>query len=162
MKNLKENVVNKMVLSLKEKAYNDDIDLKVLDYTDASAMLNSIDDEFLDGGETRCENFTDVAWEYSQTKGELGDSNFQNAQWECIELAYQKLKEEFTTPLKSETNTPEVEDEIINAAKIFFNSDDIVTIFQDPQWYVKVNGQTYSVCDAEGGDSIDGFDFEEL
>lgn len=71
--------------------------------------------------------------------------------------------------LNCEINTLKMKNKIITAAKKHFNDNDIIARFENnEQWFVfihdKLNNQDiiYSVCDAEGVGTINGFDFEEL
>jgi hypothetical protein len=67
--------------------------------------------------------------------------------------------------LNSEINTPEMHDRIYAAASLYdeFNHEGIYLNFEHGQWWVILsNGATYSVVDAVGGKSIDGFDFEQI
>ena len=67
------------------------------------------------------------------------------------------------TMLKTETNTPTMERRIRSA---FHHSrhhcGKFRTVFEHGQWWVedRRSGSQWSVVDAAGGDSIDGFDFE--
>lgn len=51
-----------------------------------------LDDLFEDGGETRCERFADLAWEYSLRFGTLESLGQSNAQWKCIEAAILEIQ----------------------------------------------------------------------
>jgi len=75
--------------------------------------------------------------------------------------------------LKCEMNTKEVEREIQEAAKEYFkhyNIEDnrIFTMFEHGQWWVQFfdeieeTDRNFSVNDAEGYGTINGFDFEEV
>jgi ribosomal protein S27E len=67
--------------------------------------------------------------------------------------------------LKTETNTQAMDVRVTAAFQVsdlntceFFN-----TVFEHGQWWISCsNGAQYSVVDATGGPSIDGFDFEEV
>lgn len=48
-----------------------------------------LDDTFDDGGETRTERFTDLAWDYSLQFGKLESKGMEDAQWKCITRAIQ-------------------------------------------------------------------------
>lgn len=68
--------------------------------------------------------------------------------------------------LKTETNTPEMAARIesaFGASNYAFHKGPDVT-FEHGQHYVCCTtcGAQYSVVDAEGGPSVDGFDFEEI
>lgn len=88
--------------------------------------------------------------------------------------------------LKTETDTPEMKERIKQVAMAMFGHEPDDLIFEHGQWWLKYasdercdNDQedqnwfeetfgydcdevTYSVVDAEGGESIDGFDFEKV
>lgn len=75
--------------------------------------------------------------------------------------------------LKCEKNTPAIEKEVLTAARKCFKGypiedNRIFTMFEHGQWWVrffdkqKERDRTYSVCDAEGIGTFDGFDFEEV
>ncbi len=75
--------------------------------------------------------------------------------------------------LKTEINTPEMRDRVLAAARERFSGNDEevgypcfapVVFYEHGQWWVENTdtGEFWSVVDAEGGDSIDGFDFEPL
>lgn len=67
--------------------------------------------------------------------------------------------------LKCETNTPQMAGCILSAAaKRFPCAGPYDVIFEHGQWWLICGriGICYSVNDAEGGDSVDGFDFEEV
>lgn len=67
--------------------------------------------------------------------------------------------------LKTETNTPEVERQIREAAIKKFGFNTAVQLdFEHGQWWLSIpaTGAQYSVVDAEGGPAINGFDFEEV
>jgi hypothetical protein len=78
--------------------------------------------------------------------------------------------------LQTEQETPEMEERIFNA---FAVSDAAATlnldvdsdpphdgygvVFEHGQWWINAdNGAQWSVCDATGGDAIDGFTFEQI
>jgi len=65
--------------------------------------------------------------------------------------------------LKTETNTPEMEHRVINAFP-FDEHRAVAAVFEHGQWWITCNdcGGQWSVVDATGGRSIDGFDFEEV
>lgn len=66
--------------------------------------------------------------------------------------------------LKTEQNTPQISKKIKAAAvKRFGRRSNPQPWFEHGQWWITfVNGANYSVVDAEGGSSIDGFDFEQV
>lgn len=78
-------------------------------------------------------------------------------------------------PLKTETNTPEMEERVFEAfschdASAQLNLDidsedqDIYdAVFEHGQWWISAStGAQWSVVDATGGTSVDGFDFEQV
>lgn len=73
--------------------------------------------------------------------------------------------------LKTETNTPEMGDEVIRAFYLSDNfdedeadEDDYEAAFEHGQWWVlrKSTGESWSVVDVEGKTAIKGFGFEAL
>jgi len=68
--------------------------------------------------------------------------------------------------LKTETNTPRMKARIEAAYRVSNNDhhENAEVFFEHGQHYVRCSacGATWSVVDAEGGASIDGFDFELL
>lgn len=67
--------------------------------------------------------------------------------------------------LKCETNTPAICGRILNAACVRFHmSGPFDAYFEHGQWWLfDISAdRTYSVVDAEGGESVNGFDFEEV
>ena len=69
--------------------------------------------------------------------------------------------------LKTETCTPAMGQRIRDAfmvAKPFASGDDFTVEFEHGQWWVCMleSGHNFSVVDATGGNSVDGFDFEEV
>jgi hypothetical protein len=67
--------------------------------------------------------------------------------------------------LKTETNTPEMEERVLLAAYAAL-SEPMTNLFADfehGQWWItlKDSGTVFSVADATGGKSVDGFDFEQ-
>ena len=71
-------------------------------------------------------------------------------------------------PLKTETNTPKVDARVLAAflasAYAFGDPATYSTFFEHGQWWVenRDTGAQWSVVDAEGGSSVDGFDFERV
>ena len=70
--------------------------------------------------------------------------------------------------LPSQTETPAVEKRIMKAAATRFPRMKKETFFEHGHWWLRVVGKgdeddrTFDVVDAEGGQSINGFDFEEV
>jgi len=58
--------------------------------------VNELDELFQDGGEGRCEHFTDLTWEYASQFGTMEDydnpDGFQAHVWKCITPAIKKLQ----------------------------------------------------------------------
>lgn len=75
--------------------------------------------------------------------------------------------------LKTETNTSEMKNRVLSAAKDRFSGNNEEegfpyfspsVFYEHGQWWVEniETGEFWSVVDAEGGPSTDGFDFEPL
>lgn len=66
--------------------------------------------------------------------------------------------------LKTETNTPAMEERILEAAAAYGLPLDMSADFEHGQWWVtdRNTGAQWSVIDASGGRSVDGFDFEPV
>lgn len=70
--------------------------------------------------------------------------------------------------LKTEQNTPAMEARVLKAArKHFHQRKNIHAVFEHGHWWIiRANDidftENYSVCDAEGPGSIDGFCFEQV
>ncbi len=75
--------------------------------------------------------------------------------------------------LKTEQNTKEIEKKILFGAKKAFpkknyKRETIYTIFEHGQWWIRFydiieeKDRTFSVCDAEGIGTYNGFSFEEV
>lgn len=70
--------------------------------------------------------------------------------------------------LKTETNTPEMEERVLDAANASALGDShkhgLASAFAHGQWWVTCVdcGAQWSVVDATGGNSVDGFDFERV
>lgn len=64
--------------------------------------------------------------------------------------------------LKTETNTTAMRDRVLKAArKHFHKRKGISAFFEHGQWWIGLlDGSQYSVVDAEGRGTTDGFDFE--
>lgn len=77
-----------------------------------------------------------------------------------------KKKPSRRTKLKSETDSPAMEERILGAFQMsdHYDPEDYPsTTFEHGQWWMVLgwSGKIFSVIDAVGGDSIDGFAFEE-
>lgn len=71
--------------------------------------------------------------------------------------------------LKTETNTPEMEERVLEAFLVSdacgeHTREEVQVDFEHGQWWitVKPTGAQWSVNDAEGHGSIDGFSFEQV
>ncbi len=69
--------------------------------------------------------------------------------------------------LKTEQNTPQMEKKVLTAARKHFEQRKGITAnFEHGQWWItRDNGgefENYSVVDAEGPGTINGFDFEQV
>ncbi|MGO9014667.1 MAG: hypothetical protein ACLQF0_06770 [Dissulfurispiraceae bacterium] len=66
--------------------------------------------------------------------------------------------------LKTETNTSAMREKILRATKTHFglaSKSGIDAVFEHGQWWITfASGAQYSVVDAEGPGTTDGFDFE--
>ena len=85
----KSTVVNRMVAEILSLAIENHKDLRGITITNFNSFL---DDLFEDGGEARCERFCDLAWPYSLQFGKLESTEFEAAQWSCIEAAIEELR----------------------------------------------------------------------
>jgi len=81
-------VARKMVDSLYSEAEDQGVDLHGLTINNFNTFL---DDAFNDGGETRCEHFTDIGWEYSSQFGPLESRGFEEAQWKVLAEAFRLI-----------------------------------------------------------------------
>lgn len=84
----KYEVATRMAKSLLNQARIHNVDLSGLTIENFNCYL---DDAFNDGGEVRCVKFIDLSDRYSTQFGPLESKTQINAQWECIELAIQKI-----------------------------------------------------------------------
>lgn len=71
--------------------------------------------------------------------------------------------------LNSTVNTPKMGERVKRAASKIadVNEKHVAVFFEHGNWWVhmvsgKLDGAEYSVVDAEGGESVDGFDLEEI
>lgn len=66
--------------------------------------------------------------------------------------------------LKTEQNTPQMTDRVLAAAHEYFGREDLQVDFEHGQFWVSnvASGAQFSVCDAVGGDAVDGFSFEQV
>lgn len=81
--------VEAMADSLIETARDRGVDLSDLTYQNFNTLL---DDRFDDGGEARCEQFTDLGWDYAFQFGQMDSDGFDNAHHKCIEAAIQHIR----------------------------------------------------------------------
>ncbi len=89
---LLNDVAEKMCKSLIEHALVKGVDLDGIDWN----TLNHLDGRFGDGGEARCERFTDLGWEFASEYGtfeEGPDDEWEWAQEEVITKALELLPE---------------------------------------------------------------------
>ena len=66
------------------------------------------------------------------------------------------------TMLKTEQNTVAMGKRVAKAARAILGSRGIHSFFEHGQWWVQRGCKIWSVVDAEGGNSVDGFDLEEI
>ena len=66
--------------------------------------------------------------------------------------------------LKTETDTKEMALRVIRAARKALHRHKLRADFEHGQWWIThlPSGAAWSVCDAEGGPAVDGFDFEQV
>jgi hypothetical protein len=66
--------------------------------------------------------------------------------------------------LKTETNTPEMWKRVLAAARKKLQKNNLSAGFEHGQWWIihVMTGAQWSVVDAEGPGSVDGFDFEQV
>ncbi len=66
--------------------------------------------------------------------------------------------------LKTETNTPAMARKVLRTAHQYFHTRALSVHFEHGQWWViKIDtGAAWSVVDATGGSSLNGFDFEQV
>ena len=62
------------------------------------------------------------------------------------------------------SSNPELREEVLEVAEEKFGAGTLSVDYEHGQWWVTIleTGAQYSVVDAEGGDSIDGYDFEQV
>lgn len=71
-------------------------------------------------------------------------------------------------PLKTETNTNEIQERVLDAAVVHpsvgpRHNATLTAVFEHGQWWIVCYcGAQWSVVDATGGDSVDGFGFEQV
>lgn len=78
-----------MAESLMNEAKEKNVDLSGLTIDNFSSYL---DEQFNDGGEVRCEKFTDLAWEYSINHAEFASDKFDSINWECTKSAIRTIQ----------------------------------------------------------------------
>jgi len=66
--------------------------------------------------------------------------------------------------MKTEQNTPAMHAKVLAAARQILHKRNIQADFEHGQWWITVLGTSaqYSVVDAEGGRSVNGFDLEQV
>lgn len=87
----KEKTIKIMVENVENKLEYENLSLDCLDFSSSCDMIESLDDVFKDGGEFRCESFTDITIPYSLNFGEIESDAFDKAKWECIDKAFEIL-----------------------------------------------------------------------
>lgn len=66
------------------------------------------------------------------------------------------------TKLQCETNTSDMAMRVMRAGEKRFPCCVLDAVFEHGQWWLICIDRKFSVVDAEGGNSVDGFDFEEV
>ena len=84
----KTKTILEMAMSLSHKAQEKGVSLDGLTIDNFNCYL---DDAFDDGGEVRCEYFTDLADPYALLFGPLESIEYDAARWECIEAAIEMV-----------------------------------------------------------------------
>ena len=84
----------RMITALEKRLKEEGAELNDLDFSSPENLHTSID-EIDPTGQIRCEDFMDHSWEYAGQFGELEDDEFEDAQWRCLEVATQILRERF-------------------------------------------------------------------
>lgn len=66
--------------------------------------------------------------------------------------------------LQSAINKPTIERRILRAARRVLGRRNLLAFYEHGQWWVEYppSGAQWSVVDASGGRSVDGFDFERV
>lgn len=66
--------------------------------------------------------------------------------------------------LKTETNTPAMEAQVLKAARAILRRRNLSAFFEHGQWWIehRPSGAQWSVCDAEGPSAPHGFDLEQV
>jgi hypothetical protein len=65
--------------------------------------------------------------------------------------------------LQTETNTPAMGARVLRAAKRILKTRTATAHFEHGQWWILLpSGAAYSVVDAEGCGTVDGFDLEQV
>jgi hypothetical protein len=63
--------------------------------------------------------------------------------------------------LKTETYTQSMGKRVASAARVYFHTRTVYPFFEHGQWWIELkDGSQYSVNDAEGGGSVNGFCFD--
>ena len=83
-----------MIDALETRLKEEGVLLTDLDFSSPETLHTSID-EMDPRGQIRCEDFMDHAWDYAGRFGAIGDREFVNAQWRCLEGATKILQEKF-------------------------------------------------------------------
>lgn len=83
-----------MIKALEARLREECVLLSDLDFSSPVALHTSID-EVDPSGQIRCEDFMDHSWDYASRFGAIGETEFENAQWRCLEVAIKILQERF-------------------------------------------------------------------
>jgi hypothetical protein len=82
----------RMANSLIREATSHNVSLKGLTYDNFHTFL---DKAFKDGGEVRCEKFTDLAWPYAITNTTFASTAFEDKCHDCIKSAIEIINQEY-------------------------------------------------------------------
>lgn len=93
-------VAETMADSLLEEAERQGVPLESLQGLSKDNFNSLLDDVFQDGGEARCERFTDLGWEYSLQFGALESTAQSNAQWKAIQAGVRVFNRKLEQSLK--------------------------------------------------------------
>ena len=85
---------HQMIEALETRLKEECVLLSDLDFSSPEALHTSID-EVDPSGQIRCEDFMDHSWEFASRFGAIGETEFENAQWRCLEVATKILQEKF-------------------------------------------------------------------
>lgn len=85
---------HQMIEALETRLKEECVLLSDLDFSSPEALHTSID-KIDPSGQIRCEDFMDHSWEFASRFGAIGETEFENAQWRCLEVATKILQEKF-------------------------------------------------------------------